>query len=120
MAALKGLVDVLQAVPQDIAEPHERRQADAAQLQVIDSCFRSIDRSGSFVGWILTCPFSPIEKYPCPQRAISYSLGGVDRGPGVTDVVSRPSGHRLIHVATHDTRLCCCKMPALMNSGGVV
>ena len=40
-----------------------------------------------------------------------------DADQRITDVVRRASGHRLIHVATHDTRLCCCKMPALMNSG---
>ena len=32
---LKGVVDVAEPVPQDVAEPDEQRKADAAQLQVI-------------------------------------------------------------------------------------
>ena len=35
------------------------------------SCFRSIARFGSFVGWIIRWPFSPIAKYPFPQRETS-------------------------------------------------
>jgi len=56
-------------------------------------------------------------KIPLPPASDLVHLGGVNSGPDVTDVVSRPSGHRLIHLASHDTRLCCCKMPAFMNSG---
>ena len=117
---LEGLVDVLQAVPQDVAEPHERRQADAAQLQVIDELLQ-IDRPiGLFRRMDLDVSVLADRKIPLSPAGDLIDLGGVNGGPGVTDVVSRPSGHRLIHVATHDTRLCCCKMPALMNSGAVV
>ncbi len=41
---LKGLVDVLQPVLEDVAESHERRQADAAQLQMVDQLLQ-IDRA---------------------------------------------------------------------------
>ena len=40
---LEGVVDVADAVPQDVAEADEHRQADAAQLQVVDQLLQ-IDR----------------------------------------------------------------------------
>ncbi len=114
---LKRLVDVLQAMPQDVSKPHERRQADASQLQVIDQLLQ-VDRPVGLLCRVnLDVTVLADRKVPLPPAGNFIHFGGVDRGPRITDVVSRPSGHRLIHVATHDTRVCCCKMPALMNSG---
>ena len=42
--ALKRFVDVLQPMLQDVAEADQRRQADAAQLQVIDQLLE-VDRA---------------------------------------------------------------------------
>ncbi len=114
---LKRLVDVLQAMPQDVPKPHERRQADAPELQVIDQLLQ-VDRALRLLRRVnLDVTVLAYRKVPLPPAGNLIHFGGVDRRPRITDVVSRSPGHRLIHVASHDTRLCCCKMPALMNSG---
>ena len=47
--ALEGLVDVLQPMLQDVAKPDERRQADAAPLQVVDQLLE-VDRAARVLG----------------------------------------------------------------------
>ena len=61
--ALEGVVDVAQAMLQDVGEAHQDGQRDAAHLQAIHQLLE-VDRTAraSFVGCTSTCPFSPIEK----------------------------------------------------------
>ena len=61
------------------------------------SCLRSIERLASLVGWILTCPFSPIEKYPLPPSGDLVQLGGVGGGPALADIVGGTRAQGMIH-----------------------
>ena len=73
-------MDVAEAVPEDVAEPDQDRQLDAAQQQVIDQCFRSIERAGSFVGWTSTCPVGRDREVALPPAVDLVELGGIGDG----------------------------------------
>ena len=91
---LKRVVNVLQPVLQDVAEPNQRRKADAAKLEVIDQLLQ-IDRP---VGFLRRMDFDVSVvangEVSLPPAGNLVHLGGIDRGPGFPDVVGGTSGDR--------------------------
>ena len=87
--ALEGFVDVLEPMLQDVAEADERRQADAAQLQVIDQLLE-IDRPARLLGRVdLDLTVLTDGEVALAPAGDLVELGGVDVGPGLAHVVRR-------------------------------
>ena len=70
-------------LPQDVAEADQDRQADAAQLQVIDELLQIDRRSGSFVACTRTWPFGADGEVALAPAFDFVELGGVGDGPGI-------------------------------------
>ena len=51
MALLEGVVDLADAVLQDVGEAEQDRGLDAAKLEPIDQLLEVDAAAGSFVGW---------------------------------------------------------------------
>ena len=52
----KGVVELADAVAEDVGEAEQDRQLDAAGLQLVDEFLQIDGASGRLVGWTLTCP----------------------------------------------------------------
>ena len=81
--ALEGFIDFLQPVLQDVPKPDERRQTDAAELQIVDQLFE-IDRAAGVLGRV-----NP-DLSVLADREVSVApsgnfvqLGGIVDGPGL-------------------------------------
>ena len=78
----------LQPVAEDVAEPHERREADAPQLKMIDELLQ-IDRPVDLFRRVnLDVTVLADRKVPLSPAGNFIHFGGVDRSPRITDVVS--------------------------------
>ncbi len=86
---LKCGVDVLQAMLQDVAKAHQRRQVDAAQLQMVDQLLQ-VDRSGRILGGVNldVSVFADGEVALAPALDL-VQFGGVRNRPGVAYFVRR-------------------------------
>ena len=96
---LKGVVNVLQPVLQDVAEANQRRQADAAKLEMIDQLLQ-IDRPARLLRRMdLDVAVLADGEVSLPPAGDLVHLSGIDGGPGFSDVVCGTRGHRLSHAA---------------------
>jgi hypothetical protein len=97
--ALKGFVNVLEAMPEDVAEANERREVDAAQLKVIDELLQ-VDGASRLLGRMDSNLAVLTNREISLAPAVDLvQLGGVDVGPYIAHVVRRARpAKRVIHV----------------------
>ena len=78
---LEGLVDLAEAMLEDVGEAEQDRQVDAAQVPGSTSSFRSIERAGSFVGVDADVPVVVDREVALAPAGDVVQVAGVLRGP---------------------------------------